>query len=159
MTKRKSTAPAKTYDRKRVCADAQVYLDLLPIGGTAIKGEFIQGTTAIGSPTDAGSGLGQTGHAWHGTVVQNLGDSFQLAARYEQFVKDNNVSTPATGGIVKQIDELDVAGHYYVGGNYKLSALYTHPVNAKVLGDSTNPKDTVEKTDTFVVQALDARLG
>lgn len=145
--------PAKTYDRTRIGADVQVYLDLLPIGGTALKGELIAGKTGIGSATDAGAGLGQAGHAWHATLVQNLTDKFQLAARYEQFVKNNNLSAPATGGAVKQIDELDVAIHYYLGGNYKLSLAYWHPMNGKVLGDSTNPKDSVKKTDQWVAQA------
>ena len=93
--------PAKTYDRNRVGADVQVYLNLLPVGGTALKGEFIAGKTGIGSPTDAGAGLGLAGHAWHATVVQNLTSSFQVAARYEQFVKDDNLKAPATGGAVK----------------------------------------------------------
>ena len=145
--------PAKTYDRNRVGADVQVYLDLLPVGGTALKGEFIAGKTGIGSPTDAGAGLGLAGHAWHATVVQNLTSSFQVAARYEQFVKDDNLKAPATGGAVKQIDELDVAVHYYVGGNYKLSLAYWHPMNGKTLGDSAAPTGSVENTDQWVAQA------
>jgi hypothetical protein len=145
--------PNKTYDRNRIGADVQIYLDLLPIGGTALKGEFIAGKTGIGSPTDAGTGLGLAGHAWHATVVQNVTDSFQLAARYEQFVKDNNLVAPAKGGTVKQINELDVAIHYYVGGNYKLSLAYWHPMDGKVLGDSTAPSGSVKKTDQWVAQA------
>lgn len=145
--------PAKTYDRNRVGADLQVYLNLLPVGGTALKGEFIAGKTGIGTPTDAGAGLGLAGHAWHATVVQNVTEAFQLAARYEQFVKDNNLEAPATGGAVKEIDELDVAAHYYLGGNYKLSLAYWHPMNGKVLGSSTAPSGSVKKTDQWVLQA------
>jgi hypothetical protein len=146
-------AKTKTYDRNRVGADLQVYLDLLPIGGTALKGEFIAGKTGIGTPTDAGAGLGLAGHAWHATLVQNLGSSVQVAARYEQFVKDNNLPTPSKGGQVKEIDELDAAIHYFVGGNYKLSALYAHPMNGKVLGDTKSPTDSVKKSDQYIVQA------
>lgn len=145
--------PAKTFDRNRVGADLQVYLDLLPVGGTALKGEFIAGKTGIGSATDAGAGLGLAGHAWHATLVQNVTDSFQVAARYEQFVKDNNLEAPATGGVVKEIDELDVAAHYYLGGNTKLSLAYLHPMNGKVLGSSATPSGSVKKTDQWVLQA------
>jgi len=128
----------------------QVYLDLLPIGGTALKGEFIAGTTGIGS--GAGADLGVAGHAWHATLTQNLGNSFQLAARFEQYVKDNNLAS--SGPAVKEINELDVAAHYYVGGNYKLSALWAHPMDGKKVGSGPGkPSGTVEDTDQFIVQA------
>jgi hypothetical protein len=144
--------PNKTYDRSRVGADVQVYLDLLPVGGTAVKGEFIQGKTGIGTSSDAGAGLGLTGHAWHATLTQNLGNTFQLAGRYEQFVKNNDLVTPAKGAAVKEIDELDVALHAFVGGNYKLSLLYAHPMNGKTLGSAAVPTDSVKKTDQWIVQ-------
>ena len=152
--------PNKTYDRNRVGADVQVFLDLLPIGGTALKGEFIAGKTGIGTNSDAGAGLGLAGHAWHATLTQTLGPSFQAAARYEQFVKNNNLAIPGAGkAAVKEIDELDIAVHYFVGGNYKLSALYAHPMDGKTLtngavpSDWTKVTDSVKKTDQFVIQA------
>jgi hypothetical protein len=150
--------PAKTYKRNRIGADLQVYLDLLPIGGTALKGEYIAGTTGIGTKDDAGKNLGQAGYAWHATITQNLGSPFQLAARYEQYQPINNLDEPAAGKeLVKRIDELDVAVHYFVGGNYKLSVAYWHPMNGKVLGsgapNNAAIKGTVKETDQFVVQA------
>lgn len=155
--------PNKTYDRNRVGADLQIYLDLLPIGGTAIKGEFIAGKTGIGTQSDStgvtaiyGADPGRAGHAWHATLVQNLGKPFQVAARYEQFVKNNNLEPSSSKPYrLKEIDELDVALHYYVGGNYKLSALWAHPMNGKKVGEGaeTALDGTVKKTDQFVVQA------
>jgi hypothetical protein len=149
--------PNKTYDRNRIGADAQLYLDLLPIGGTALKGEFIAGKTGIGtqgSPVTAAYGAdpGRAGHAWHATLTQNLGKTFQVAARYEQFTKNNNlVATPKT---LKSINELDVALHAYVGGNYKLTAAYWHPMDGQTVGTGTgDPKGTVKNTDQWVVQA------
>jgi hypothetical protein len=148
--------PNKSYDRNRVGADVQVYLDLLPVGGTAVKGELIAGKTGIGTSGDAGAGLGLAGHAWHATLTQNLGPSVQLAGRYEQLVKNNNLKKPGSGGAVKEIDEVDLALHYFVGGNYKLTAAYFHPMNGQVLGSSadlTKVKDNVHKTEQWVVQA------
>jgi hypothetical protein len=149
--------PNKKYDRNRVGADLQVFLDLLPVGGTALKGEFIQGKTGIGtqgSPVTAAYGADPAlaGHAWHATLTQNLGKTFQVAARYEQFTKNNNLV--ATARTVKTINELDVALHAYVGGNYKLSLAYWHPMNGDTVGTgSADPKGTVKKMDQFVVQA------
>ncbi len=151
--------PNKTYDRKRVGADLQLYLDLLPIGGTALKGEFIDGTLGIGGTSDAGADPKKWGHAWHATVTQNLGKTFQLAARYEQFVKDNNLGSAKYA--VKEVDQLDAALHAYVGGNYKLSFLYSHPMDGKKVGTKPTsgtgtallPAGDVNKTDQFVVQA------
>jgi hypothetical protein len=152
-------SPAKTYKRERVGADVQVYLDLLPIGGTALKAEYIAGTLGIGGTSDAGADPKKWGRAWHATVTQNLGKTFQLAARYEQFVKDNNIGDAKYA--VKEIDELDVAAHAFIGGNYKLSLLYAHPMNGKKVGTKPTtgtgpallPANDVNKTDQFVVQA------
>jgi hypothetical protein len=149
-------SPNKDYDRNRIGADVQVFLDLLPVGGTAVKGEYIAGKTGIGTSGDAGAGLGLAGHAWQATLTQNLGPAFQLAGRYQQLVKNNNLAKPSSGGAVKDIDEVDVALHYFVGGNYKLTVGYFHPLNGQVLGsksDLTKVKDNVNETDQWIVQA------
>ena len=154
--------PNKDYDRNRIGADLQVYLDLLPVGGTAIKGEFIQGKTGIGTQTSGstttaiyGADPERAGHAWHATVTQNLGSMFQAAARYEAFVKNNNLeATSSKPYRLKEIDELDLALHAFVGGNYKVSVLYAHPMDGKKVGSgSTDPDGTVKKSDQWVVQA------
>lgn len=155
--------PNKTYQRSRIGADLQVYLDLLPIGGTALKGEYIAGKTGIGTQTDStgavsaiyGADPAIAGHAWHATLVQNLGKTFQAAARYEQMVKDNSIGiTSSKPYRVKEIDELDVALHAYIGGNYKLSFLYAHPMVGKTVGTGTDAQldGSVKKSDQFVVQ-------
>ena len=59
------------------------------------------------------------------------------------------------------LSEFDAALHAYVGGNYKLSFLYSHPMDGKKVGtrpaDKTGtaalPAGDVNKTDQFVVQA------
>lgn len=84
-----TSADNARYDRARVGADLQVFLDLLPVGGTAIKGEYLWGKTQIGSGAGgAGDALGKIGWGWYALLTQNLGDWNQLAIRYEQFKPD-----------------------------------------------------------------------
>jgi hypothetical protein len=129
----------KTYDRTRFAVDAQLYLDLLPVGGTALKGEWMVGTNTIGgtlgvgggTPTGTAAGVPPTGHGFYLLVTQNLFTQFQVAGRYEQYV-GNNTLVVATNAVKRQ-DEVQLAGHWYVGQNYKFSASWYHPTNA-VLG-------------------------
>jgi hypothetical protein len=147
------TAPDdKEYDRTRYGADVQVYLDLLPFGGTAVKAEYMMGTTAIG--TGAGGGgdaLGVKGYGWYATLVQNLGLANQVVVRYQQYTPDQDLDLAATGNDakVKRADELAVAYHRFLGDLLKLSIAYAHPINGEK--GATAPSDP--KADQFVVQA------
>lgn len=144
------------FDRYRVGADLQVYLDLLPFGGTALKGEYIWGRTAIGNGTSAaptggaGSSLGKTGHGAYGIVTQNLGPVNQLAVRYDYWDPDHGLDRDAAGNAAKVFtqDEISAAFHTYLGGNLKLSLAYYHPMN-RDKGD-TAPSDP--KADSYVAQ-------
>lgn len=129
----------KTFDRTRFAVDAQLYLDLLPIGGTALKGEWmvgsnaIGGTLGVGATTPGGSSttaVPTTGHGWYLILTQNLGQQFQVAARYEQYVA-NNTLVPATTA-AKRRDEVQLAGHWYVGQNFKFSASWYHPTASQL---------------------------
>lgn len=136
------------YDRYRVGGDLQVYLDLLPIGGTALKGEYIWGRTPIGTGGGgAGSALGKTGHGWYGAVTQNVSRWNQVAVRYEEFTRDNTM--PLTGTNVKTARSVQVAVHTFVGSGYKLSGAWVHPINGeRADGVSSDPE-----TDQLIVQA------
>lgn len=155
----------KTYDRNRVAVDVQTYLDLLPFGGTSVKGEWMWGHTTIGSQgTGAASNAGAggnlpaataaatvpvpTGSGWYLIGLQNVGPANQLAIRYEQYMP-NHTANVATGGTVKVQKELQVAVHTYVGGNYKLSAAWYHPMN----GERGPTAVSDPKQDQFLVQA------
>jgi hypothetical protein len=141
----------KQYDRARVGADLQVFLDLLPIGGTAIKGEYLWGKTQIGTGSGgAGDALGVIGWGWYGILTQNVGRWNQLAFRYEQFNPDVKLdrNDPANQGKVFLQDEISGALHTYLGGNLKLSLAYYHPTN-RTRGD-TAPSDP--KKDSFIAQ-------
>ena len=146
-----ATTPDTRYDRYRVGGDLQVYLDLLPVGGTALKGEYIWGRTGIGNQNDAGAGvnLGKTGHGWYGLVTQNVGPWNQVALRYEQFTADNGASVDGpTNKTVKRQDAVQAALHTFVGGNAKVSLAWFHPMNG-TRGDAA-PSDP--KADEYIVQ-------
>ena len=157
-TRAYNRADDKVFDRNRVGVDAQLFLDLLPLGGTALKGEWIWGHTTIGGTLGSGGNLPgatsdapvPTGSGWYGTLVQNVSDPFQLAVRYEQYTPNHTVDISApTSTTVKVQKELQVALHAFVGGNYKLTAAWWHPMNGeKGAAAASDPKQ-----DQFLVQA------
>jgi hypothetical protein len=130
----------KVYDRTRFAVDAQLYLDLLPIGGTALKGEWMVGTNAIGGTLGVGAStpgfsapdtaVPATGHGWYVLLTQNLFTDFQVAARYEQYVANNTLVPTTTAA--KGRNEIQLAGHWYVGQNYKFSVSWYHPTAAEL---------------------------
>ncbi|ACL67466.1 phosphate-selective porin O and P [Anaeromyxobacter dehalogenans 2CP-1] len=146
-----TSATNETYDRVRLGADLQLYLDLLPVGGTALKGEYVWGKTAIGTGAGgAGDSLGLIGYGWDVILTQNVGPWNQVAVRYDTFnpnVKlDRNLA--ANQGKVFITDEVSAALHTILSSNLKLSVAYYHPMNREK-GD-TAPSDP--KKDSFVAQ-------
>lgn len=133
-------ATNEEHDRYRFGADVQVFLDLLPFGGTAVKGEYLRGKTGLGSGNGgAGNDLGKEGAGWYALVTQNLGPYHQLAARYEQFEKDLDLEG------ADPEDAVQVALHTFIGEGYKLSAAWFHPLNDAAGEDP--------KADQLIVQA------
>ncbi len=155
----------KAYDRVRAAADLQIYLDLLPIGGTALKGEYIWGRTTIGtagSGATANGGAGRnlpgltsdapvpTGSGWYVIATQNILKYNQLAARFEQYMADHTVDTE-TGSSVKQTRELQLALHTFVGENGKVTLAWFHPMYGEKGPDA--PSDPNADVYTVQVQA------
>jgi hypothetical protein len=143
--------PDKAYDRTRLGVDVQVFLDLLPIGGTAVKAEYIMGTTAIGTGAGgAGDALGVKGYGWYGTLLQSVGLADQVAVRFQQYTPDKDLDLAAAGntGKVKRTDEIAVAYHHYFGDTIKLSAVYSHPMN----GEKGATAASDPKADNFTAQ-------
>jgi hypothetical protein len=125
----KSSEADRTFDRARVGADVQVYLDLLPFGGTAVKGEYLWGKTQLGEDNGgAGVALGKIGWGWDAIVTQNVGRWNQLALRYQQFNPDVKIDRDANPTKVFVQDEIATAVHTLIGGNMKLSLAYYHPM-------------------------------
>jgi hypothetical protein len=159
-TKDYSRPDDKAFPRVRAGLDAQLYLDLLPVGGTALKGEYIWGKTTIGGTSNGGAGGNlpattsdapvPTGSGWYVLATQNLGKYEQLAARYEQYVPNQTASTSGdTNKTVKVNTAVEVAAHTYVGGNYKLSLAWFHPM----YGEKGAAAASGPKADTYLVQA------
>lgn len=155
----------KAYDRVRAAADLQIYLDLLPLGGTALKGEYIWGRTTIGtagSGATANGGAGRnlpgltsdapvpTGSGWYVIATQNILKYNQLAARFEQYMADHTVDTE-TGSSVKQTRELQLALHTFVGENGKVTLAWFHPMYGEKGPDA--PSDPNADVYTVQVQA------
>lgn len=131
------------YDRTRFGADAQAYLDLLPIGGTAVKVEYLRGETIIGS-TATGADLaklkvGIMQQGGYATVVQTIGRSDSVAVRYDYY--DENVDAKDGDAKAKATGTLAIAYHHYFGGNLKASALWEMPRQLKGPDGFKDPKD------------------
>jgi hypothetical protein len=116
--------------RSRVGVDAQLYLDLLPIGGTFVKGEFMYGLTGIASPA---ANPGRAGHGYYAIVGQNLGLKFLVAARWDSFTKLNGLDisdlNATTKANVLTTNEVSAAGHFFVGEGRKVSLAWYHAMN------------------------------
>jgi len=138
-----TTLPAGDFDRTRIGLDAQAFLDLLPIGGTALKGEFIQGQTILGkSLTDADlvalkAEVPQLG--WYLLVNQAIGKDDAVAIRYDFYDEDTDKTDGEAGA--KATGTLAVAYHHCFGGNFKASVLYELPRQVKGPSGFKDPKD------------------
>lgn len=146
-----STADTE-YDRVRAGADLQVYLDLLPIGGTALKGEYVWGKTAIGTGgAGAGDKLGKTMSGYYLLASQNVGKRHQVDVRWDSFIPDHGLDHDAAANATKvfKTNELSAALHTFVGEAWKLSLAYYHPMNG-TKGPSA-PSDP--KSDSVIAQA------
>ncbi len=133
------------HPRNRIGADAQLELDLLGLGRTALKGEFIAGTTYSSGGREV---FGQTALGWYLLLVQNVGQNHQIGARVDFF-------DPATGtpdGVdpaspekplpTNGITTLGLVGVHHVNGNLKLTAAYEIPMTATA-GSATDPADNL----------------
>lgn len=134
----------KAYSRSRLGADMQVYLDLLPLGGTALKGEYITGTTYQRSNVEQ---LGVPASGWWALLSQNVGLSNVLAVRYDYFDPENGrQATESNGklGSVNAVGTLGVTAIHYFGSTLKLSATYEIPMTATVEGGTAeDPRDNL----------------
>lgn len=116
----KTTAPkaavlAVEKDKIRYGADAQAYLDFLPLGGTGFRGEYYQ---AKDNDKDE--------RGWYFWVSQNLYTKFGAAARYDYWDPntDANAKNDAFG-------TLSLALHYFWDSYVRVTAAYDIPRQLK----------------------------
>lgn len=123
--------PGRHYERTRIGLDAQLYLDLLPFGSTAVKAEFIAGRTYQAGNVEV---FGQTALGWYGLLVQNIGDHEQVAFRYDFFdpytgtpnaVDGKDPSKPSSKNAIHTVGIM--ATHYFDEA-LKFSVIYELPL-------------------------------
>jgi hypothetical protein len=141
-TKPKPAVPAVEKDKIRYGADAQVYLDFLPIGGTGIRGELY---SAKDFNSKAADSLAKE-MGWYLWLSQNIYTKFGAAARYDYW--DPNTASDhkddATG-------TLSLAFHYFWDSNVRITAAYDIPHQLK--GNSMFSKLASDKKDNrFTLQ-------
>ncbi|MEN9353175.1 MAG: hypothetical protein RL318_500 [Fibrobacterota bacterium] len=157
-------------------ADMQAYFNILPFGGTVLRGEMYTGTnvsvanngpytgdisttvsynttytttadtakkaytTKSVDPKASAGAYVRPVMGWYGTLIQNVGDAFQVVARYEQFDPNTELEGSAIGshnsvkGVIGSADDLSwsqisLGLNYFLSGNVKLSLAYDIKVN------------------------------
>ncbi|WP_224370760.1 porin [Hyalangium versicolor] len=139
------------YARNRIGADAQVYLDLIPLGGTAIKAEYIAGKSYQRSGNEI---YGTPAGGWWAMVVQNIGLSDALAVRYDHFDFENGrkaVEADGKLGSNNAVGTLGATAIHYFGENLKVSA--TYELLSTATADSGSVEDPKDNLFTLQFQA------
>jgi hypothetical protein len=148
-------------NRSIVGVDAQFYLSVLPFGGTILKGEYYGGQVPFygsaflftkADSANLGAPLASTIYknvlGLYGMLVQNIGDNYQIAVRYEIF--DPNTDVKGTDFVIKNSDgsisslrgvaansnlggdiavnTVTVALNAFVGGSLRLMFNWDHPM-------------------------------
>ena len=128
------------FDKVRSGVDAQLYFDLLPFGGTALRGEYYQGF-GVGSKDSRFQGY----YAW---FSQQITTKFGLAYRFDRW--DPNARENAKGD---RVDQHDFVFHYYWDSNTRISFEYVMPkdeLDPALAGDKDR-KDNVFRVQTLFV--------
>jgi hypothetical protein len=75
------------YDRLRLGADIQAYIDVPSVGGLALKGEFaLQRDKNVSTPIVAANACNDvTAYGWYVAGIQNVGDYLGVVVRVDQF--------------------------------------------------------------------------
>jgi hypothetical protein len=125
------TGPEIQTDKSRYGADAQSYYELPRLGGGSVRGEVYVGkelnpdsvSALLATPAPGTRILSRRGTlatdvlGWYVMWVQNLGERFQAAARYEQF--DRNTD--------KEHDQYERASfglNWFYGGSERVTVAY-----------------------------------
>lgn len=157
------TGPDVQTDKTRLGADAQWFYEVPTLGGGSLRGELYLGkdvnadsvrtlvtTVATTTPRDpardarllrAGANpahLATDFRGWYVMWVQNLGEQFQAAARYEQY-------DPNTDLEHDQFERVGLGLNYFYGGNARITVAYDIPTTDLAVGGGrfTDPKDNL----------------
>jgi len=85
-------------DRRYLGADMQLYYDMPVLGGTIVRGEYVGGKQPGGALTSISYVLPPTGgmyqrtfSGWYVNLVQNIGQSLQVVAKYDVYDPNTDV--------------------------------------------------------------------
>jgi hypothetical protein len=135
----------RAHERSRLGADLQVYLDVLPVGATSLKGEYIRGKTYVSSGAEQ---LDRVASGWYALLVQNLGLSNAVALRYDYFDAVNGIPARASGSGSTTPAGTNAVGTFgatlihYFGENLKASVTYELPMT-EVAESAKDPHDNL----------------
>jgi phosphate-selective porin len=142
----KAAVPAREDDKIRYGADAQLYLDFLPIGGTGIRAEYYQAKDYNSTAKKVANEQG-----WYLWLSQSITNKFGAAARYDYWDPntDTNVKNDATG-------TLSLAMHYFWDSYVRITAAYDIPrklkdnsIFSKYAGDVKDNRFTLQFQFTY----------
>ncbi|XXF80492.1 porin [Myxococcaceae bacterium GXIMD 01537] len=137
----------RAYTRDRVGADLQVYGDLLPVGATALKAEYIAGKTYQRGGVEQ---LGVPASGWYALLVQNIGVNDAVAVRYDHFDPSNgHGSQQVPTSTLNPVGTFGVTAVHYFGEYLKASLTYELPVTDTV----DHVEDPHDNSLTFQLQA------
>lgn len=144
-------AAGKQHDRSRVGADLAIYLDLVPIGATSLRGEYLTGRTYLKDGVEK-YGLGAEG--FYAQLNQNIGLREMVSLRFDHFDPDTDTaeksdraeaSKPASSNTV---DTVAVAWSHFWDDTVRLTAAW-EIVRTKVVDGAKDPAD-----DLLTLQAI-----
>ncbi len=147
------TGPDVESDKTRIGFDVQGYYQLPVVGGGSLKGEYYAGqevnpdsvkaftaTSSAGRLLAAGARLDHFATDAQGGYVmwvQNLGEQFQLAGRYDWY-------DPNTDAAHDQYERIGAGASWFWGGLTRVTASYDAPrTEAPVAGRSVDPHDNL----------------
>ncbi len=140
-----ATLTAETFDRTRLGVDFQLYGDLLPFGGTALKAEGIAGTTYMKSRVEQ---FGVPAIGWYALLVQNIGLATQAGIRFDYFDAEAGAPNAADSKDASKpagnngVGALGFLVSYHWDELLKLTLCYEIPMTGVVDG-ATDPSDNV----------------
>jgi hypothetical protein len=124
------------YKRLRLGSDAQFFVDVPGLGGLQLRGELIWARDqqmdfgGVEPPATRCNDIKRLG--WYGAVIQNVGDFFTLAVRYDQWDPITSVPDSCTDASKRmtvdtdRVDALSVALLGHISGNLKATLEYDH---------------------------------
>lgn len=167
MTANDATGDMRGWgNRQNFGVEGQIYLDVLPFGGTIIKGEFLAGQrpTAPTASTASSIGVGRdsTGaevpvvlngsagkplqlrdqSGYYVYLVQNIGPQFQLAAKYDSFDRNTGLEgTQVTSSSDAAFSVLGFGANLFID-KLRITAWYEIPTaESNAFGTTEDAKD------------------